>query len=79
MWRESTQTAVTMLYGMTGIFFTTNTRYVHPIPREQDYIPDMPDAEEGEDPFPPFTVALTNKLRGGAFEGRGGGGKAKKC
>ena len=70
MWRESTQTAVTMLYGMTGIFFTTNTRYVHPIPREQDYIPDMPDAEEGEDPLPPFTVALTNKLREGAFEGR---------
>ena len=38
------------------------------MPREQDYIPDMPDAVEGEDPFPPFTVALTNKLYDGAFE-----------
>ena len=27
------------LYGMTGMFFSTNKRYVHPYPREEDYNP----------------------------------------
>ena len=70
LWRESTQTAVTMLYGMTGTFFTTNTRYIHPIPREVDYVPQLPVAGEGEVQIPPLTQALTLKLREGAFEGR---------
>jgi hypothetical protein len=70
MWREETQTAVTLLYGMTGTFLTTNERYVIPIPREADYIPIIPDVEEGEAPHAPLTQALQTKLREGAFEGR---------
>jgi Zinc knuckle len=55
---------------MTGTFLTTNERYVIPIPREADYIPILPDVEEGEAPHAPLTQALQTKLREGAFEGR---------
>ena len=45
-WKEEMQTTVTALYGLTGMFFTTNERYVQPFPREEDYTPDFPDDDE---------------------------------
>ena len=41
------------LYGMTGMFFTTNASYVHPFPREEDFNPALqavvaPGAEQGD-------------------------------
>jgi hypothetical protein len=59
LWGEEMLTEVTMLYGMTGTFFTTNMRYVHPIPREKDYIPLLPVAADGELPLPPITQAIS--------------------
>ena len=38
-WKEEMQTEATGLYGMTGMFFTTNASYVHPFPREEEYNP----------------------------------------
>ena len=70
LWREEMQTAITMLYGMTGTFLSTNVRYVHPIPLEADYVPQLPVPAEGEPAIPPLTAALITKLREGAFEGR---------
>ena len=68
-WRGEMQTATTKLYGMTGIFFTTNVRYVPPYPCEDEYIPVYPPVEEGQPPNPAVTAALIAKLREGAFEG----------
>jgi hypothetical protein len=45
-WKEEMQTAVTALYGLTGIFFTTNERHVQPFPREEDYVPDFPESDD---------------------------------
>ena len=64
------QTQVTMLYGMTGTNFTTNKRYIQPIPREEDYVSQIPEPEVGEAPVAPITASLTSKHREGAFEGR---------
>ena len=64
------QTSVTMLYGMTGTFFSTDVRYVHPIPLEADYVPQLPVQAEGEPAIPALSAALISKLREGAFEGR---------
>ena len=61
-WREHMQTQVTMLYGMTGTFFTTNRTYIQPIPREEDYVPQIPEPEDGEAPVAPITASLTSKL-----------------
>ena len=58
IWKECMQTSVTMLYGMTGTFFTTNVRYVHPISKEEVYVPTMPIPAGGEIPIPPLTSAL---------------------
>jgi hypothetical protein len=44
--KEEMQTTVTALYGLTGMFFTTNERYVQPLPREEDYIPDFPESDD---------------------------------
>ena len=30
------------LYGMTGMFFSTNKSYVHPYPQEEDFNPTIP-------------------------------------
>ena len=38
-WREDMQNEACGLYGMTGMFFSTNKSYVHPYPREEDYNP----------------------------------------
>ena len=38
--------------------------------RGRDYLPIIPDVEEGEAPHAPLTQALQTKLREGAFEGR---------
>jgi hypothetical protein len=46
-WRDEMQTAVSMLYGLAGTFFTTNMRYVPPIPDKVDYIPAFPEPAEG--------------------------------
>jgi hypothetical protein len=49
--KEEMQTTVTALYGLAGMFFTTNERYVQPFPREKDYVPDFSesdDEDEGE-------------------------------
>ena len=46
-WRDEMQTAVSILYGLTGTFLTTNIRYVPPIPDEADYIPAFPEPAEG--------------------------------
>jgi hypothetical protein len=44
------QNELTVLYGLTAMFFTTNERYVQPFPREEDYIPDFPDSDDEEEP-----------------------------
>ena len=36
-WREDMHNEACGLYGMTGMFLTTNKSYVHPYPREEDY------------------------------------------
>jgi hypothetical protein len=72
-WKEDMQNISCGLYGMTGIFFSTNKSYVHPFPREEDYNPtfvqpipqnegddeedDEEEDDEGEDETPP-TVAV---------------------
>ena len=61
------QTAVSMLYGLTGTFFTTNIRYLPPIPDEADYIPAFPEPAEGVAPHPPLPAGLITKLREGAL------------
>ena len=38
-WKEEMQNEACGLYGMTGMFFSTNKRYVQPYPREEDYDP----------------------------------------
>ena len=48
-WKEEMQTTVTALYGLTGMFFTTNERYVQPFPREEDYIPDFPESDDEDE------------------------------
>ena len=35
------------LYGMTGMFFSTNASYVDPFPLEEEYNPSIPPAGEG--------------------------------
>jgi hypothetical protein len=49
-WKEEIQNELTVLYGLTAMFFTTNERYVQPFPREEDYIPDFPDSDDKEEP-----------------------------
>ena len=82
-WKEEMQNLACGLYGMTGLFFSTNKSYFHPFPREVDYNPayanplhdDEDDEEEDddddtEDARPVVPQALIDKLREGAFEGR---------
>jgi hypothetical protein len=69
-WRERMQTEITALYGLTGIFFSTNQRYTPPIPTEADYIPVFPEPAKGEAAHSALPAALITKLREGAFEGR---------
>jgi hypothetical protein len=49
-WKEEIQNELTELYGLTGMFFTTNERYVQPFPREEDYIPDFLESDDEEEP-----------------------------
>jgi hypothetical protein len=45
------QTELTAHFGLVGMFFTTNERYVQPFPREEDYIPEFPESgDEAEEP-----------------------------
>ena len=69
-WREAMQTEITKLYGMTGTFLSTNTRYVPPFPREADCIPQILERLPGEAAQPPLTAAMIGKLRENAYEGR---------
>ena len=69
-WKDIMQTEITALYGLTGMFFTTNERYIPPIPMEVDYIPAFPEPAEGEAAHPALPAALIAKLREGAYEGR---------
>ena len=63
-WNEELKFTVGALYGATANFLQTNVRYTQPTVLEADYIPEV---EEGGAAVP---VALLNKLREGAFEGR---------
>jgi hypothetical protein len=47
-WAEEMQTAVTALYGLTGIFFTTNQSYIPPRVREQDILQEFYESDEDE-------------------------------
>ena len=38
-WKEAMQDEACALYGMTGMFFTSNASYFIPYPREEDYLP----------------------------------------
>jgi hypothetical protein len=49
-WKEEIQNELTELYGLTAMFITTNERYVQPIPRKEDYIPDFQGSDDEEDP-----------------------------
>ena len=54
-WKEEMQDEACGLYGMTGMFFSTNASYVHPFPRPEEYNPALapppvaPGAEEEDD------------------------------
>ena len=48
-WREEMQDQACALYGMTGMFFTTNASDFIPYPREEDYNPATPAAGQGAD------------------------------
>ena len=52
-WREEMQDEACALYGMTGMFFSTNKSYVIPYPREEDFNPTIPtvgiENEDGEE------------------------------
>jgi hypothetical protein len=49
-WKEAMQTELTAQFGLVGIFFTTNERYVQPFPREEDCIPESPESgDEAEE------------------------------
>ena len=63
-WNEELKSTVGALYGSTANFLQTNIRYVQLLPVEADYLPPV---EEGG---AAITVALTTKLRKGAYEGR---------
>jgi hypothetical protein len=39
LWKEEMQLIACGLYGMTGLFFSTNERYFQPFPLEEDYNP----------------------------------------
>ena len=39
LWKEEMQLIACGLYGMTGLFFSTNERYFQPFPQEEDYNP----------------------------------------
>jgi hypothetical protein len=45
-WKEAMQTALTAQFGLVGMFFATNERYVQPFPREEDYIPEFPESDD---------------------------------
>ena len=69
-WRECMQTEITKLYGMTGTFLTTDIRYVPPMPREIDYIPQLPEPQAREQAPPALPAAILARLRENAYEGR---------
>lgn len=69
-WSTEMQTSVAALYGLTGTFFSTNVRYIPPIPIEEDYTPQLPADAEGNIPPHGLPAALIAKLREGAYEGR---------
>ena len=52
-WKEEMQDEACSLYGMTGMFFSTDESHFIPYPREEDYIPRPPppvrDEEETDD------------------------------
>ena len=68
-WREHMQTEITALYGLTGIFFTTNQRYIPPFPTEADYLPVFPPQGEGDAPHAALPAALISKLREAHLKG----------
>ena len=46
-WKEEMQNEACSLYGMTGMFFSTNESHFIPYPREEDYNPFVaPDADD---------------------------------
>jgi hypothetical protein len=80
-WKEEMQTTVTALHGLTGLFFTTNGRYVQLFPREEDCVPDFPESddeveEEGEgldaegEPLPAADLAALAIAREAAANAR---------
>ena len=48
-WSDEMQTATTALYGLTGMFFTTNRSYVPPRVNEEDIALSLPDSDEEDD------------------------------
>ena len=62
-WKEEMQTEATALYGMTGMFFTTNARYVHPFSREEEYNPalETPVGEDAEEDDEGRTCSWTSR------------------
>ena len=59
-WKEDMQNEACGLYGMTGIFFSTNRSYVQPYPREEDYNPTFQTVE---------TVTLRGRKKGNLARG----------
>jgi hypothetical protein len=45
-WREAMQTKLIAHFGLVGMFFTTNERYVQPFPRREDYVPEFPESDD---------------------------------
>jgi hypothetical protein len=65
-WRDELHIAVSRLYGLSGSFLITNTRYVPPLPAEADYLPVIPTGAGAE----ALSKELTAKLKEGAFQSR---------
>ena len=61
--RESMQTEITKLYGMTATFLTTDVRYVPPMRKEIDYVPQIPEPPAGELAPPAKPSAIIAKLQ----------------
>ena len=58
-WKEEMQTTVTALYGLTGMFFTTNKRYQFPRVSYEDYSSESESSESEDEEVDPDAPALS--------------------
>ena len=69
-WNREMSTSVGAVYGLTANFLLTNTRYVPPLPRNEDFTVVCQAPAEGEPGAMAITAALTAKLKETVFTTR---------